>query len=305
MSHAAQVSVVMLSWNTAELTSIALRHVFASQPPPGQVIVIDNHSADGSADRIAAEFPAVELVRNPCNEGFAIGCNQGMRLARLPYVLLLNSDTEVAPDAIERMAGFLAENPAYGAVAAHLIHPGGGTQRTCNRFPNLWTPLFWGTPIERWFPDSFELRRYFMREWDHASSRDVEQPPAAVLMLSRAAIERVGMFDERLWLFYNDVDLSKRLAQAGLRTRYLAEARVVHHVGASTKKFAAFVPEYQRNRLVYYRKHHGRLAGLWLKACVVLSFLDFAWAQRRARQRGEPAQEVAPVRAALREFLRS
>lgn len=305
MSLADQVSVVVLSWNTRELTLTCLRYVLASDSVPGELIVIDNASEDGSADAIAEEFPKVVLQRNERNEGFAIGCNQGMALATLPYVLLLNSDTEVAPDAIERMARFLADNRAYGAVAAHLIHPDGGTQRTCNRFPGLRTALFFGTPFERWFPESKELRRYFMRDWDHESSRDVDQPPAAVLMVKREALDRVGVFDEALWLFYNDVDLSKRLWADGWKTHYLAEARVVHHVGASTKKFGSFVPEYQKNRLHYYRKHHGRLGGLWLKACVILSYLDFAFAQRGLRKRGEPYQEVAPVRTQLSTFLRS
>jgi N-acetylglucosaminyl-diphospho-decaprenol L-rhamnosyltransferase len=304
MTQRSPVSVVVLSWNTLELTRTCLRFVCASQPMPAQVIVIDNASEDGSADMIAAEFPAVELQRNPRNEGFAIGCNQGLALAKQPYILLLNSDTEVGADAIERMRAFLEAAPKHAAVAAHLIHPDGGTQRTCNRFPGLLTPLLWGTPFERWFPNSFELKRYFMRDWDHKSSRDVDQPPAAVLMLKRSALDVVGVFDERLWLFFNDVDLSKRLAQAGYKTHYLAEARVVHHVGASTKKFAGFVPEYQKNRLVYYRKHFGRLAGIWLKACVVLSYWDFVWAQRRAARRGEPVQAVPPVRAALKDFLR-
>lgn len=305
MSKRSPVSVVVLSWNTLELTRTCLRFVYASQPVPAQVIVIDNASADGSADMVAAEFPEVQLQRNALNEGFAIGCNQGMALAQQPYILLLNSDTEVAPDAIQRMLAFLQASPQHAAVAAHLIHPDGGTQRTCNRFPGLLTPLMFGTPFERWFPNSFELRRYFMRDWDHQSSRDVDQPPAAVLLLKRSALDKVGVFDERLWLFFNDVDLSRRLATAGFKTHYLAEARVVHHVGASTKKFAAFVPEYQKNRLVYYRKHFGRLAGIWLKACVLLSYWDFVWAQRRAARRGEPVQQVAPVRAALRAFLQS
>ncbi len=286
------LSVVIPSWNTRELLRACLVHLGAADKPRTEVIVVENGSEDGSGEMVAQEFPDVVLVRNARNEGFARGCNQGMRLARGRFVLLLNTDTEVAPDALRRMLDFLAEHPEHGAVAPRLVHPDGSTQRTVQAFPGWWTPLFFATPFERWFPRSFELERYFMRAWDQEDSRDIDQPPAACLLLRREVLERVGLFDERLWLFYNDVDLSRRIRSDGWKTHYLAEARVVHHVGASTSKFTRFVPEWNKNRLVYYRKHHGRLAGLWVKLCVGFAFLDFALRSRE------------PVRPVFREYLR-
>jgi len=253
---------------------------------------------------IAETFPSVELVRNARNEGFAIACNQGMRLATGDHVLLLNTDTEMHPSALGLLVDWLERHPEYGAVAPRLVHRSGATQPTCMAFPTIWTPLFFATPLERWFPQSPELRRYFMRDWDQEDSRDVVQPPAAVLLVRRSALDRIGLFDERLWLFYNDVDLSKRLAAAGYRTRYLAEATVVHHVGASTSRYAGFLPEWHRNRLVYFRKHHGRLAGVWVKACVAFTIADLVVRSTWARWRGRPADELRPLLAAFGRFLR-
>jgi GT2 family glycosyltransferase len=304
-AEAPVLSIVIPSWNTRELLAACLQALERAHKPPTEVIVVENGSTDGSAQLVAERFPACQLLQNARNEGFARGCNQGMRAARGAFVLLLNSDTEVSPDALRRMLDFLEAHPDFGAVAPRLVHPDGATQRTVQAFPNLWTPLFFATPLERWFPNSPELRRYFLRAWSQEDSREIEQPPAACLLLRRAVLDAVGLFDEELWLFYNDVDLSRRMQAAGFRTWYLAEATVVHHVGASTAKFARFVPEWNKNRLAYYRKHHGRLAGAWVKACVGLAFLDWALAQWTRRLRRAQAERVWPLFREYAAFLAS
>lgn len=298
------LSVVIPSWNTRGLLRACLASLVPTDGITVETIVVDNASADGSADMVAEEFPEVVLVRNERNEGFAKGCNLGMVRATGRHVLLLNADTEVRDRALARMVEFLDANAGYGAVAPQLVHPDGEIQAACMRFPNLRTPLFFGTPFERWFPDSRELRRYFLRDFDHRSERDVDQPPAACLCLRREVIETVGMFDEELWLFFNDVDLSLRLARAGWKTRYLVDVRVMHHEGASTSKFGSFVPEWHRNRLAYYRKHFGRPGGVWVKLCVAFSMLDFVLQNRKRRRRGEAHEDPAPMLASFREFVR-
>jgi hypothetical protein len=297
------LSVVIPSWNTKDYLAACLAHLAAAEKPSCEVIVVENGSSDGSLEYLRAEHPEVQVIANARNEGFARGSNQGMRAARGRYVLLLNTDTEVAPDAIARLVGFLEQHPEHAAVAPRLVNRDGSTQRTVQEFPTLATALFFSTPLERWFPNSRELRRYFMRNWDQESSRDVDQPPAAVLLLRREVLEQVGLFDEELWLFYNDVDLAKRIRAAGHRTRYLAEATVLHHVGGSTRKFADFVATWQRDRLRYYRKHHGRIGGLWLKACVTLTFFEWAAAQLVRRLRGRPAEPLGPMWRGYRAFL--
>jgi GT2 family glycosyltransferase len=305
MSAAPVLSVVIPSWNTRDYLAKCLATLAAAEKPTCEVIVVENASSDGSLELLRAEHPGVQLIVNARNEGFARACNQGMRVARGRYVLLLNTDTEVAPDAIARLVRFLDEHPEHGAVAPRLVHADGRTQRTVQEFPTLATALFFSTPLERWFPDSRELRRYFLRDWDQESSRDVDQPPAAVLCLRKSVLDRVGLFDESLWLFYNDVDLAKRMRAAGWKTHYLAEARVVHHVGGSTSKFADFVVTWQRDRLRYYRKHHGRLGAWWLKACVSLTFVDWLVTQLVRRARNRAAEPIRPMLAGYWAFLAS
>jgi len=297
------LSIVIPSWNTVDLLRECLRTIAEADKPTTEIIVIDNGSDDGSADMVALEFPEVRLTRNPENEGFAKGSNRGIRQATGKYILLHNADTEVESDALRIMFDFLDSNPAYGAAAPKLVNRDGSTQGGCMAFPGFWTPLCFGTPLERWWPKSPELNRYFLRSWDHEDDRDIDQPPAACLMVRRAVLEEIGHFDEVLWLFFNDVDLSLRLARAGYKTRFLSESRVMHHVGASTSQFRGMHIEWQKNRLHYYRKHHGKLAGLWVKLNVTWTFWDYAagqwWRGVRGRERGD----VAPYRDAWKEFM--
>jgi GT2 family glycosyltransferase len=297
-------SVVIASWNTRELLRACLGSLARSHARPLAVIVADDASGDGSADLVAREFPDAELVRRATRGGFAPATNAGLARARGEYALLLNADTELDPDALGTLEAWLARHPEYAAAAPRLVHPDGTTQRACMRFPNLWTPLFFGTPLERWFPRSRELERYFLRDFDHEHEADVEQPPAACLLVRRAALERVGPLDERLALYFNDVDLSKRLAAAALRTRYLPAARVLHHVGASTRQRPDRLEAWHADRLAYYRKHHGRLAGVWVKLCCVFAWSGWVVTQlARGLSRGRRAEPLGPVTRSLARLL--
>lgn len=304
-SAAPVISVVIPSWNTRDYLEACLRSLESTPKPQTEVIVVENGSQDGSAELLAQSFPGVQVIQNEKNEGFAVACNQGMRVACGEFVLLLNTDTEIYDDGLQVMLDFLREHPSYGLVSPRLVHPNGSTQRTVHAFPNLATPFFFGTPIERWFPRSKEMQRYFMRDWSQETSADIDQPPAACVLIRQSVLDEIGLFDEQFWLFYNDVDLSKRIAAAGWKSRYLAEVRVLHHVGASTKKFAGFVPEWQKNRLAYYRKHHGLGAGAWVKFCTSLTFFDWASTQLWSRLRGKAHESLGPMWKIYWGFVRS
>lgn len=282
------LSVVVLSWNTKALTLRCLETVEAAASPPArETIVVDNASSDGSADAIAARYPGVRLLRNARNEGYARGNNQGIRASRGRHVLLLNSDTEAAPRAFTALVRFLDGNPAYGAAGARLWNPDGTIQAACMRFPSPLTAVAYDSPFGRWWPENPVTRRHFCRDFDHLESRDVEQPPGAALCVRRETLERVGLLDEELFLFFNDVDFCRRLRRAGLRIRYLADANVVHHGGASTSRYPAFAAEYFRNKIAYFRKWHGP-AGAALMAAVT------RWRAREEKEKLRAAMRPSP-----------
>jgi hypothetical protein len=299
------LTVVIPSWNTKRHLRACLESLKSALPPSSEVIVVDNGSRDGSPRMVADEFPHVRLVRNPHNLGFAAACNQGVALARGAYVLFLGSDTEVLGPAVRQMLAFLEANLRYGAVAPRLVGLDGSTQGGVLRFPGLLTPLLFGTPLEAAFPDNPEVRRYMARDFDYERDADVEHPPATCLLMRRRALRREKPLDERLRLCFTDADLCRRLWAAGWRIRYLAEPRVLHHGGASTAQLDDYAGEYHRDRLEYYRKHHGRAGGCWVKACVGLSVLEHFVLELYRRAEGWPEEPLQPLWQRFAGFLRA
>lgn len=299
------LSVVVLSWNTRELTLTCLGSLFAETPAhPREIIVVDNASSDGSADAIADRFPQVQLLRHPVNSGYAEGNNIGARAAAGRFLCLLNSDTEVRPGALDRAVDWLIQHPGYGACAPKLVNPDGTVQRACMRFPGILTALCFDTVFGRIWPGTRVDASYFMRDFDHLESRDVDQPPGACFLMARKEYLAMGGLDAGLFLFFNDVDLCLRLWKQGRRIRYLADAEVVHHGGASTRSFARFVVLWHKNRLSYYRKHHGRLVVAFVRAMVRWRALE-EWFRLRARH-PKPAElrdARAHLRSAVKEIL--
>jgi hypothetical protein len=277
-----RVSVVVLSWNTRDLLRSCLLSLEADPSrSEHELIVVDNGSEDGSPALVEREFPDVLLIQNGRNLGYAAGNNVGIRAAGGRHVLLLNSDTEVEPGAISLLADFLDRHPEAGAVGARLLLPDGSVQRACMRFPTLAVVIGFDTWFGRRFPLKRAIDRYFYREFDHLSSRDVDQPPGAALMVPRRLYETLGLLDPDLFLFFNDVDLCRRIRAAGYRIHYLAESRILHHGGASTSRYGDFAQEWHLNRARYYLRSHGR-AGFWLaKLMSAWRALEEWWRQIR------------------------
>ena len=298
------LSVVIPSWNTRELLRGCLQALQTTLPHSSEVIVVDNGSTDSSARMVAQQFPNVRLVRNTRNLGFSAACNQGVSLARGQYIVLLNSDTLVQGDALRRMVLFLECNAYYGACVPRLLNFDGSTQKSMKRLPSLWTPLFTGTPVERWMPDSVECRRYHAQDFNYDRVGEVENPPAVCLMLRREALADDKPLDEQLWLAFSDTDLNRRLWYTGWRIAYLPQARVQHFGGASASQMADYDANWQRNRLEYFRKHHGQFASLWVKLCQGLAVADHTLRELWRRAHGDEDQNLKQVWAEYSAFLR-
>ena len=302
------LSVVVLSWNTQALTLACLKALYDERPKHArEVIVVDNGSEDGSADAIAQQFPQVRLLRNPDNRLYAEGNNQGVAMALGEYVVTLNSDTEVRPGALDTLLDYLQAHPEYGAVAPRLSDPDGTVQHACQRFPTLWTALCFDSWFGSFWPGKRLVDRYMMRDFDHLQSCDVDQPPGACCMLRTKEWRELGGFDEQLALFYNDVDLCLRLANKQRKIRYLADAEVMHHRGASTRNFSKMLVIWHKNRLAYYRKHYGSIGALWVRLCVRLRIWEEWWCigRRNKHDPGRKRAERDHLRASQRELWTS
>ncbi|MCA8972535.1 MAG: glycosyltransferase family 2 protein [Planctomycetes bacterium] len=309
------LSVQILSWNTARLTTDALDALARDEPEYSrEILVLDNGSEDDTATVVGSRA-GIRFVRSEDNTGYARGNNLLAREAQGDYVCFLGSDTRVHIGALDALVRFLEDHDEYGAAAPRLVditlekRPASEplqsrVQCTCMRFPTIATAFVYDMAWKRWpvlrrFDD-----RYHYRDFDHEHDADVEQPPGTCLVMRRELFEELGGFDEELWLFFNDVDLCKRIHERGLRIRYLAGPTVEHHLGASTFAFGPRLVLWARNRRTYYRKHYGRLGaafvGLMTRLRGIQEWFDIGRKYRDVRERREARAELRRiVRAAL------
>jgi N-acetylglucosaminyl-diphospho-decaprenol L-rhamnosyltransferase len=225
------VVVAVVSWNTRDLLARCLESLEEDQREGrAEVWVVDNGSTDGSPELVRERFPWVELVTPGENLGFGRAVNLVAQRTGSEWIAASNADIEVRPGAIEAMLAAGAGDPGAGAIAPRLVIPDGGTQHSVFAFPTVPYALALATGAYRLgrLGDRLAIPGY----WDAERARRVPWAVAAFLMVRRAAWEEVGGFDERQWLYAEDLDLGWRLHDAGWATRYEPGA-VVDHVGAA------------------------------------------------------------------------
>jgi N-acetylglucosaminyl-diphospho-decaprenol L-rhamnosyltransferase len=308
------VSVVIVSWNTREWLARTLGAVAASADGLGlEVIVVDNASSDGTPAMVAERYPDVRLIEHAENLGFGAACNAGARTARGRAVLFLNSDCEPAPESLATMLRVLDREPTVGAVFCRLVNADGTLQPSIHESsPGPWSlagdvllfsALRYGVyrrrGLARWLLGRARAR--------HARAHDVAWGGAACVLVRRQAFAAIGGFDERFFLYCEDLDLCRRLRDAGWVLRYVPEASAVHHWGRSTVKRPAAVTAAYRSRLLYFDKHFPGWGGPTARALltaelavrrVLFSAVALVPSPSRERFRGR-ARATAACAAAL------
>lgn len=255
------LSVVVVNRNTRDVLRACLVSLLpAIESQIAEIIVVDNGSSDGSPQMVTKEFPLVRLIALPSNVGFAIANNIGMREARGRYFLVLNSDTEIIGDAIRQIVEFMDSHPDVGALGPKLLNTDGTLQYSCRRFPSFRTALFHRYSLmTKLFPRNRFSSEYLMTDVGHDKTMDVDWVSGAALVVRREVFEKVGGFDEGFFMYAEDVDWCYRIKQAGWRVVYLPEAKILHHIGKSTR-LVPYAMTYQRHRSMwrFYRKHYSR-----------------------------------------------
>lgn len=225
-----------MNWNTRELVADCLDSVFQNSGSVGiEVIVVDNGSTDGSCEMVQSRFPAVRLVRNSENMGFAPANNQAIRIATAPYILLLNSDTKVVGNALETMHAFAVSNPSVGAVGPQLIHPQDRFEvLSCGFQPTLRALFNHYFLLSKVFKNSSKFRGINLFSGAHDDrALAVEWMSGACMMVPQTVIDQVGMLDESWFMYAEDMEWCDRIGAAGLQLFHLPEAIVEHIGGAS------------------------------------------------------------------------
>lgn len=231
-----------------------------------EVLVVDNASTDGSPDMVARRFPTVKLVRNGENLGFAKANNQGFRMSRGRLVLFLNPDTTAYPGSLSLLLEELSRDPGIGAVGPVLVFDENAFQVSFGGKVTFLRELARKSVLNAWRKRRLSRLRH---------KRPVAWVSGACLMTSREVLEKVGEFDEKIFLYFEDIDLCYRIREQGLRVVFLPQARVFHTGGASTAGAPHFSRlEYRKSQLYFYEKHNSvssqRLLKFYLRLLVRL-----------------------------------
>ena len=262
-----------------------------------QVIVVDNASRDGSAELLRTKFPNAELIENRVNVGFGRANNQALPRARGRYVLLLNTDAFVSPDTLPRTVDFMDTHPRCGVLGVKLVGRDGSLQPSCRYFPTPWNIFLTSAGLTRFFPGA---RLVDDMSWDHASVRECDWVPGCYYLVRRDVIERVGLFDPRYFLYYEEVDHCRAVRQAGWSVTYYPFTPVVHLGGESagtegplTRAGRQISTLQIESELLYFRKHHGMTGVL---AAVFLAALSDALSVCKGLLRLDSARAAAGAR---------
>ena len=265
------LSIIIVSWNVRDLLRACLYSIDAGRGQLDlEVIVVDGASADGSPEMVRTEFPWVTLIACAENVGFPRGNNIGLAAANGRYLLLLNPDTEILADALPLMVNYLEQRPDVGGLGAQQLNPDGSVLSSRRRFPTLATALFESTWLESVAPKRI-LRHYYALDLPDDETADVDWVNGACLMTRKEVVQQVGGLDEAYFMYSEEMDWCRRIKQAGWRIVYLPSAQIVHYVGQSSEQaVTARHINFQRAKLRYFRKYHGR----WVTA-VLRIFLLF------------------------------
>jgi N-acetylglucosaminyl-diphospho-decaprenol L-rhamnosyltransferase len=277
--------VVVVNYNAGSFITRCLRSVFESAGEARvEVVVVDNHSSDGSADLVAGELRNTRLIRNDSNRGFATAVNQGIRATSAPFILLLNPDAEITAGTLSGLLKVARDHPRVGAIGPLIREPGGHVYPSARKVPTAGEALghlFFGLfrPDNRW------SRSYTMAGWDRRSERLVDWVSGSCVALNRSALDEVGLLDEGYFFGVEEVDLCTRLRVAGWDVLFTPEVEVVHQVGLSRGRSRRITLEHAKGIYRYFVKFRSPGWRVVLRPFVWLALR--IWAVLLSRRRGD------------------
>jgi GT2 family glycosyltransferase len=271
------VSALIVSYNVRGQLLQTLDAYYSTCGTDAEAIVVDNASADGSADAVEAGFPQAKLIRLERNVGFGSANNAGLDICSGEFILLLNPDVLVKSGCVKTLADFLAATPEAGAVGPRLERPDGRPDLAARRaFPSPLSALYRFAGLSRLFPKSRRFNRYNLGDMPEDAVHEIDSGTAACLMVRRTAIDKVGFFDPDYFMYGEDLDLSYRLIQGGWKIYYEPAAMAVHLKGSSTRQATGpMLYEFHRAMWLFHRKHYASStpavlngliwAGIWVR----------------------------------------
>ena len=270
-----KLSIIIVNYNVKYFLEQCLCSVRAAiAGMEAEVLVVDNHSADGSVEYLRPRFPEVTFIENKDNPGFAKANNQAIRISSGEYVLLLNPDTVIGEESVRSLCFFMDEHPEAGGIGVKMLDGHGVFLAESKRsFPSPWVSFCKIFGLSKLFPSSRLFARYSLPYLNKEKQHKVEVLAGAFMLLRRKALDKVGLLDESFFMYGEDIDLSYRIVKGGYVNYYIPE-RILHYKGESTKHGdIKYVKAFYGAMLIFYRKyypHSGWLMSMLIRLAVLL-----------------------------------
>ncbi len=261
-----QLSVIIVSWNVRDHLRRCLQSIKEqTQGLEYEVIVVDNASNDGSVEMVAQEFPEVKLIASNTNLGFGKANNRGAELASGEVLFVLNDDTVLTENSLKIVYDRVMQDASIGVLGYHLVNPDGTHQDSVRRYPRLLDQLLILTKVHNLFPNLRPVRRYLAQDFDYSQEQEVDQLMGACMVMRSEVFHRANGFDEDFFVWFEEVDLEKRIhEEQDLRILYTPETAMVHVKGASFSQWMSLKSQriYNASMRTYFLKHYGFLYSL-------------------------------------------
>ncbi|MDO9575174.1 MAG: glycosyltransferase family 2 protein, partial [bacterium] len=246
--------IVIITYNNEDNIGECLKSIYENTNSiPYEIILVDNHSQDNTVGVVKREFPDVRVIRNYENKNFAYATNQAIKLAKGIFIMLLNPDTVLKNNAIEKLYSFLSESPDVGAVAPKLLNPDGSVQQSCRELP---TPFNLFTEITGLSLITSRTSRWKLPQFDYEKTQEVDQPSASAILIRGDLIRKIGGLDVRYPLYMNDIELCYQIKEKGLKIYYLKDGEIYHTRGSSTRLEKSKSILYWHFGMIRYLKEH-------------------------------------------------
>jgi hypothetical protein len=254
------VSIIIVNRNTRDILRDCLSSVFKqTQGIEFEVIVIDNGSSDRSIEMVEAEFPQVIVIANAENRGFAAANNQGIAVAKGRYVLLLNSDTIILDDVIKKTVLFADAHREAAVVCCRVLNTDKTLQQTCFMFPSVLNMLLAATYLYKLFPQNRFFGRERMTWWNRDSVSEVDVATGCFMLVRRQAIEKIGLMDERFFVYGEETDWCYRFKKNGWKIMFAPGAQIIHYGGQTSRQMTRkFRWQLEGSKLIFMKLHRSR-----------------------------------------------
>jgi O-antigen biosynthesis protein len=265
------LSVIIVNYNVKALLEQTLLSVYkAIHHLQVEVIVVDNHSADDSGKMVREKFSSVILIENDENLGFSKANNQGIRISKGRYVLLLNPDTVISEDTLTKTVAFLDATPGAGALGVRMIDGRGDFLPESKRgLPTPAVAFYKMSGLAKLFPRSKTFGAYHLGYLSEHEINKVDILSGAFMMIRKATLDKVGLLDESFFMYGEDIDLSYRIVKAGYENYYFPDTTIIHYKGESTKKHSInYVKIFYLAMAKFAKKHFSKQQGWWFTVSI-------------------------------------